>query len=203
MGVFILADVRLHREGLAQALHDFDTLEVVGLADQGLCNKEIATRLGVEVSTVKNHIHHLLEKLRAKRRGKAAARARRALLGFHPGGSASVTGLFTVLGTLTYLASACNDPIPPLPCTTTVGDRCWVNLGPGEVVGAVAEVSGQLWIGTASRGILRYDPSARAWREVAFRGRAVRSIVTVGSGAAIWAAVSGGDSDDTSRACTA
>jgi two-component system nitrate/nitrite response regulator NarL len=50
--------------------------EVCGLIEQGLSNKEIAARLGIELATVKNHVHNLLEKLRVRRRGEAAARMR-------------------------------------------------------------------------------------------------------------------------------
>ena len=48
------------------------------LLDDALSNKEIATRLGIGVSTVKNHVHNLLEKLHATRRCQAAAQIRRA-----------------------------------------------------------------------------------------------------------------------------
>jgi DNA-binding NarL/FixJ family response regulator len=50
--------------------------EIVRLIDEGLSNKEIATRLGIEVATVKNHVHNLLEKLRVHRRAEAATRLR-------------------------------------------------------------------------------------------------------------------------------
>ncbi len=50
--------------------------EIVRLIDAGLSNKEIAVRLGIEVATVKNHVHNLLEKLRVHRRAEAAARLR-------------------------------------------------------------------------------------------------------------------------------
>jgi DNA-binding NarL/FixJ family response regulator len=50
--------------------------EIVGLIDQGLSNKEIAQQLGIEVATVKNHVHNVLEKLRVRRRAEAAARLR-------------------------------------------------------------------------------------------------------------------------------
>jgi two-component system, NarL family, nitrate/nitrite response regulator NarL len=50
--------------------------DVITLVDEGLSNKEIAVRLVIEISTVKNHIHHVLCKLNATRRGQAAARAR-------------------------------------------------------------------------------------------------------------------------------
>ena len=51
---------------------------IVGLIDDGLSNKEIARRLGIELSTVKNHVHRILEKLHASRRAQAAAHFRRA-----------------------------------------------------------------------------------------------------------------------------
>ena len=51
-------------------------LEILDLIDQGLSNKEIARRLTIELSTVKNHVHNVLEKLNVSRRGEAAARAR-------------------------------------------------------------------------------------------------------------------------------
>jgi two-component system nitrate/nitrite response regulator NarL len=51
-------------------------LEILGLIDQGLSNKEIAQGLSIEVRTVKNHIHNILEKLQVRRRGEAAARLR-------------------------------------------------------------------------------------------------------------------------------
>lgn len=50
--------------------------EIVELIDRGLTNKEIARALGVEVATVKNHVHNILEKLRVHRRTEAAALVR-------------------------------------------------------------------------------------------------------------------------------
>lgn len=47
------------------------------LVAEGLSNKEIAARLGIALCTVKNHVHHILEKLRVSRRTQAAARFRR------------------------------------------------------------------------------------------------------------------------------
>ncbi len=52
--------------------------EILGLIDEGLSNKEIAQRLSIEVRTVKNHVHSILEKLQVRRRGEAAARMRAA-----------------------------------------------------------------------------------------------------------------------------
>jgi DNA-binding NarL/FixJ family response regulator len=52
-------------------------LEIVELIDQGLSNKEIARRLFVELSTVKNHVHNILEKLNVRHRGEAAAHLRK------------------------------------------------------------------------------------------------------------------------------
>lgn len=53
--------------------------EIVRLIDDGLSNKEIARGLGIEVATVKNHVHNILEKLQVHRRGEAAARVRGAV----------------------------------------------------------------------------------------------------------------------------
>jgi DNA-binding NarL/FixJ family response regulator len=50
--------------------------EIVALIDRGLSNKEIAVHLGIELPTVKNHVHHILAKLSVGRRGEAAARLR-------------------------------------------------------------------------------------------------------------------------------
>ena len=50
--------------------------EIAPLLEQGLSNKEIAAQLHIEVATVKNHVHNLLEKLQVGSRGEAAARLR-------------------------------------------------------------------------------------------------------------------------------
>ena len=47
--------------------------EIVDLVRDGLSNKEIAQRLCIEVPTVKNHVHNILEKLEVQRRGEVAA----------------------------------------------------------------------------------------------------------------------------------
>lgn len=49
---------------------------VAALIDEGLSNKQIAQRLSIEVATVKNHVHNILEKLQVDRRGEAVARLR-------------------------------------------------------------------------------------------------------------------------------
>jgi DNA-binding NarL/FixJ family response regulator len=50
--------------------------QILRLIDDGLSNKEIAGRLYIEVSTVKNHVHNILAKLGARRRSEAAAQVR-------------------------------------------------------------------------------------------------------------------------------
>jgi two-component system, NarL family, nitrate/nitrite response regulator NarL len=52
--------------------------DIVELIDQGLSNKEIASQLCIEVSTVKNHVHNILDKLHVHRRSQAAALMRAA-----------------------------------------------------------------------------------------------------------------------------
>jgi DNA-binding NarL/FixJ family response regulator len=47
--------------------------QVLRLVEAGLSNKEIAARLCVELSTVKNHVHNLLKKLDVGSRAEAAA----------------------------------------------------------------------------------------------------------------------------------
>jgi DNA-binding NarL/FixJ family response regulator len=54
----------------------FREQQVIALVDNGLSNKDIAQRLGIELSTVKNHIHNILSKLHTRRRGQAAASVR-------------------------------------------------------------------------------------------------------------------------------
>ena len=50
--------------------------EIVELLKLGLGNKLIARRLGIGHATVKNHVHHILEKLNLRGRGEVAARFR-------------------------------------------------------------------------------------------------------------------------------
>jgi two-component system nitrate/nitrite response regulator NarL len=47
--------------------------EILEQISRGLSNKEIARLLGISTATVKNHVHHLLEKLSVHRRTQALA----------------------------------------------------------------------------------------------------------------------------------
>jgi DNA-binding NarL/FixJ family response regulator len=51
-------------------------VEILGLIEQGLSNKEIARKLEIGGATVKNHVHSVLSKLSVRRRGEAAAQFR-------------------------------------------------------------------------------------------------------------------------------
>lgn len=55
-------------------------LSIVALIADGLSNKEIAFRLGIELCTAKNHVHHILEKLQLTRRAQVAAHVQRATM---------------------------------------------------------------------------------------------------------------------------
>ena len=68
-------------EKLSQREH-----HILGLLRQRMSNKQIARMLGLEVSTIKNHVHNIIVKLCVKNRGEAAA-----MLGFGP--SAANDGL--------------------------------------------------------------------------------------------------------------
>jgi len=46
-------------------------MEILRLMQQGLPNKSISRQLGIELSTVKNHVHSILAKLGAHNRGEA------------------------------------------------------------------------------------------------------------------------------------
>lgn len=59
--------------GIPQSSLTVRELEILDLIDRGLSNKEIAVRLGLAVSTVKNHVHAILDKLQVTRRGEAVA----------------------------------------------------------------------------------------------------------------------------------
>lgn len=49
---------------------EFEVLELIG---QGMTNQQIADQLFIEVGTVKNHVHNILDKLNVTSRGEAAA----------------------------------------------------------------------------------------------------------------------------------
>ena len=48
-------------------------LEVLRLIGDGMSNKEISVRLNLELQTVKNYVHNLLQKLQVSNRQEAAA----------------------------------------------------------------------------------------------------------------------------------
>jgi two-component system, NarL family, nitrate/nitrite response regulator NarL len=64
-------------------------MQIAQLIDRGQSNKEIARQLGIEATTVKNHIHNICRKLSVHRRGEATARIR-AILKEHAPSSVSV-----------------------------------------------------------------------------------------------------------------
>ena len=66
-----LLDLNSLREALTTA-----ELHVLALVDFGLSNQEIGDRLEISVGTVKWHLHHVLEKLQARNRIEAVAKAR-------------------------------------------------------------------------------------------------------------------------------
>lgn len=48
--------------------------EIMALVDAGLTNREVARRLSIEISTVKNHLHNVFDKLDVSDRDAALAR---------------------------------------------------------------------------------------------------------------------------------
>jgi two-component system nitrate/nitrite response regulator NarP len=54
---------RVNRNGLTPREH-----QVAGLVARGLRNREVAQKLGLADGTVKTHVHHILQKLREKKR---------------------------------------------------------------------------------------------------------------------------------------
>jgi two-component system nitrate/nitrite response regulator NarL len=56
-------------------------LQIGDLIDRGLSNKQIARQLGIQATTVKNHVHNILDKLKVHRRGEAAACLRGSCVG--------------------------------------------------------------------------------------------------------------------------
>ncbi len=51
-------------------------LQIVQLIERGLSNKEIARHLTIQLATVKNHVHNILEKLSVQRRADAVRAVR-------------------------------------------------------------------------------------------------------------------------------
>jgi two-component system, NarL family, nitrate/nitrite response regulator NarL len=64
----------VQRKSYAQPSLTTREVEIVRLIDQGLSNKEIARALHIALPTVKNHVHHILEKLEVHHRADAASR---------------------------------------------------------------------------------------------------------------------------------
>lgn len=75
----VAALAREQRAPLALDTLTFREREIVELINEGLSNKEIAAELSISVTTVKNHVHSILEKLNVSRRAEAAAVLRRHL----------------------------------------------------------------------------------------------------------------------------
>jgi len=85
----LLCSPRMAAQLLRRAAHRLSTLgdrpgasltlreeQVFVLLQQGLSNKEIASSLNIAEATVKNHVHHVLEKLQVPSRGQAVASGR-------------------------------------------------------------------------------------------------------------------------------
>lgn len=73
-----LSDLAQMFAGVENNLTDTTTLttremEVLELISKGYTNQQIARNLVIEVGTVKNHVHNILEKLNVSSRGEAAA----------------------------------------------------------------------------------------------------------------------------------
>ena len=66
------AQLNVGQENLLNSLTQRE-LEVLQLVADGMSNKEIAIRLKLELQTVKNHLHNILEKLRVHNRREAVA----------------------------------------------------------------------------------------------------------------------------------
>ena len=72
-----VASLPANRRGGVVAQLTSRELEVVELIERGFSTKEIAAQLTIAVTTVKNHVHSILEKLEVQRRGEAASLLRR------------------------------------------------------------------------------------------------------------------------------
>jgi DNA-binding NarL/FixJ family response regulator len=76
----LAAHVQTTRQRPPEAALTSREQDIIALIDRGLSNKEIARQLKISLLTVKNHVHHILEKLQVRRRGAAAALLREAAL---------------------------------------------------------------------------------------------------------------------------
>jgi two-component system, NarL family, nitrate/nitrite response regulator NarL len=72
-----IANLAVHRHGSTVRLRLPDRqTQILSLIDEGLSNKEIACRLDITLSTVKNHVHALLTRMGVRRRSQAVAKYR-------------------------------------------------------------------------------------------------------------------------------
>lgn len=69
-----LAELCVDKEGLSSAIQALTPREeeILALINQGLTNQEISEQLTIEVGTVKNHVHNILNKLGVASRQEAA-----------------------------------------------------------------------------------------------------------------------------------
>lgn len=91
----LAALARVHRGARAPKLTSRE-LQIVALIESGHANKEIARLLHIQLTTVKNHVHNVLEKLGVGSRAEVAAAVRgfRMTLPAPAGGSGSRSGPF-------------------------------------------------------------------------------------------------------------
>lgn len=68
-----LTSLAAHRPIVRAGTLSLREVEVARLVAMGLSNKEIAARLSIELATVKNHVHNILEKLAIERRAEVAS----------------------------------------------------------------------------------------------------------------------------------
>ena len=68
--------VRAAADESARAVLTTREHEIFGLIADGLTNKQVASRLHIELSTVKNHVHNILGKLKLRSRTEIREQAR-------------------------------------------------------------------------------------------------------------------------------